>query len=167
MMRNLAIFLLAAIFLGAASPAHKYATISGIVTAIDGSIAQLRESDGTTVAVDESSLIAEGQPLTLGGHFAVHGYFRKHVFIAQPNPSGGGNGYPPPGATATVRGIVASMRAGCIVLAATGAPSITVNDQLALDKGMGQALRVGAGITALGYWSGSTFYAVGIVPGLI
>jgi hypothetical protein len=141
----------------------KYVTISGSVLAINGDLVQFREDKGITITVDQRNLIAAGQPLTVGGHFALHGYFSNHIFIAQVSAaSRGGNGYPYPGSTASVEGIVTAIADNHVTIMQGLFSTITIDDQQALNNGMVQNLRVGRSITAYGYWSGATFYATSI-----
>jgi hypothetical protein len=168
--RYAAIALLAIVLIGAGAGGAKHAhrtpvTISGTVLAINGDLAQFREDNGTTVTVDQHALIAAGQPLTLGGHFALHGYFNNNIFIARPNGSAyndSGNAYPSPGSTTKVEGVVTSISGSRVTLMQGLYATITIDDQLALNSGTAQNLRVGTSITAYGYWSGSTFYATSI-----
>lgn len=146
-----------------------YVTISGTVLAINGDIAQFREDNGTTVTVNQSSLLQAGQPLSVGGHFALHGYFSNNMFIAQ---AGGGyygntypnngNGYPYPGANASVHGIVTSISGNRVTVMQGLFSTITIDDQQALNNGTAQNLYVGRNVTAYGYWNGGTFYATSI-----
>lgn len=163
--------MLALVLLGAGAGGAKnkhpvYVTITGTVLAINGDLAQFREDNGTTVTVDQHSLLAAGQPLTLSGHFALHGYFNNNMFIAQPNRTGyegeNGNGYPYPGSTAKVEGFVTSIRGNRVTIVQGLYATITIDDQLALNTGTVQNLHVGTSVTAYGYWSGSTFYATSI-----
>jgi hypothetical protein len=169
-MRYAVIALLAMVLIGAGSSDGKHAhrapvTISGTVLAINGDLAQFREDNGTTVTVDQHALLAAGQPLTLSGHFALHGYFNNNIFIAQPNRGAydeRANGFPSPGSTAKVEGVVTAISGDRVTLMQGLYATITIDDQLALDKGTAQNLQVGTSITAYGYWSGSTFYATSI-----
>lgn len=140
-----------------------YVTISGTAIAINGDLVQFREDNGTTVTVDQHNLVAAGQPLSLGGHFALHGYFSDNIFIAQAGGNAyNGNGYPYPGETASVQGIVTSISGNRVIIMQGLFSTITIDDQQALNNGSVQNLFVGRNITAYGYWSGSTFYATSI-----
>jgi hypothetical protein len=176
-MRSLSVALLLALLAATPAPPHKhahahahpqahYTTISGTVIAINGELAQFREDNGTTVTIDQSNLLANGQPLTAGGHFALHGYFSNNIFYAQANgtngaPSGA-NGYPYPGSTASVQGIITSIDGSRVTMMQGLFSTLTVDDQQALNKGTAQNLVVGHSVTAYGYWSGSVFYATSI-----
>jgi hypothetical protein len=141
----------------------KHVTVSGSVLAINGDLVQFREDNGTTITVDQRNLLAAGRPLTLGGHFALHGYFSNHIFIAQVNAvSDTGNGFPYPGSTASVQGIVTAVAGNHVTIMQGLFSTITIDDQKALDNGTVQNLNVGRSITAYGYWSGATFYATSI-----
>lgn len=140
-----------------------YVTVSGTVLAINGDLVQFRQDNGNTITVDQRNLIAAGQPLSLGGHFALHGSFNNNIFVAQPGGgSYNGNGYPYPGSTASVQGIVMSISANHVTIMQGLFSTITIDDQQALNNGSVQNLYVGRSITAYGYWSGSTFYATSI-----
>lgn len=143
-----------------------YITISGTVLAINGELVQFREDNGTTITVDQRSLIQAGQPLSLGGHFALHGYFSNNMFVAQPsggyNGSAYPNGYPYPGGTASVHGIITSISGSRVTIMQGLFSTIAIDDQQALNNGTAQNLFVGRNITAYGYWNNGTFYATSI-----
>lgn len=145
--------------------APKSIVITGSVIAINGDLVQFRLDKGKTVTVDQHSLVTAGQPLTLGGHFALRGNYRDNLFVARPgggNDAENGNGYPYPGSTANVQGIIASIDANRVTIMQGLFSTITIDDQQAIDNGTAQNLWVGRSITAYGYWSGSTFYATSI-----
>jgi hypothetical protein len=165
-MRSLCAVLFVALLAATPAPhSHKqpsYVTISGTAVAVNGDLAQFREDNGTTVTVDQSNLLANGQPLTEGEHFALHGYFKNNVFYARANvPGDGGNGYPYPRSTSSVQGVITSIHDSRVTIA-QGLSTITIDDQEALNEGTAQNLTVGRSVTAYGYWSGSTFYATSI-----
>lgn len=147
-----------------------YTTISGTVLAVNGDIAQFREDNGATITVNQTQLLRSGQPLAAGGHYTLTGYFSNNMFIVQTNGgyagNGGypypGNGYPYPGANASVHGIVTSISGNRVTIMQGLFSTITVNDEQALNNGTAQNLYVGRNVTAYGYWSGGTFYAVSI-----
>lgn len=76
--------------------------------------------------------------------------------------SASSNGYPHPGSTASVRGIISSISASRVTLVLSSVSTITIDDQQALDKGTAENLYVGSSVTAYGYWNGGTFYATSI-----
>jgi hypothetical protein len=147
-------------------PRPNYTTISGTVIAINGELAQFREDDGTTVTIDQSNLLANGQPLTAGGHFALHGYFSNNIFYAQANggngAGNGANGYPYPASTTSVQGIITSVNGSRVTIMQGLFSTLTIDDQQALKNGTAQNLIVGRSVTAYGYWSGSVFYATSV-----
>ena len=139
--------------------------ISGTALAVNGDLVQFREDNGTTISVDQRNLIAAGQPLTLGGHFALHGYFNNNIFVAQPGGTrynGNSNGYPYPGSTASVNGVITSVSGNRVTIMQGLFSTITIDDQQALNNGTAQNLFVGRTITAYGYWNNGTFYATSI-----
>lgn len=150
---------------GSRDRAQKTVTIAGTVLAINGDLVQFREDDGTTITVDQHQLIAAGQPLTLGGHFALHGYFVNDMFVARANAARTGaisNGYPAAGGTASVQGIITSIEGSSVTIMQGLFSTIAIDDQLAVNRGMAQHLSVGRSVTAYGYWSGGTFFATSI-----
>lgn len=143
---------------------RRYVTVSGTVLAINGDLAQFHLDTGRTITVDQRGLIAAGQPLSLGGHFALRGYYADNIFIAQPGGAddASGNGYPYPGSTASVQGIITSISGNRVIVMQGLFSSITIDDAQAQNNGTAQNLYVGRSITAYGYWSGGTFYATSI-----
>lgn len=142
-----------------------HVVLSGTVLAVNGDLVQFREDNGTTISVDQRNLIAAGQPLTLGGHFALHGYFTNNIFVAQPGgtgDNGNSNGYPYPGSTASVNGVITSVSGNRVTIMQGLFSTITIDDQQALNNGTAQNLFVGRTITAYGYWNNGTFYATSI-----
>lgn len=179
-MRTIAVGLLAALIaaapaasIAAPAPASKHAVrhavqksvvIIGTVIAINGDLVQFRLDNGKTVTVDQHALILAGQPLTLGGHFALHGNYSDDIFIAKPGGSESekGNGYPNPGSTVNVQGIIMSISGTHVTLMQGLFSTIAVDDQQAINNGTAQNLYVGRSITAYGYWNANTFYATSI-----
>jgi hypothetical protein len=180
-MRTIAVGLLAALIAAAvpacaaaATPAPKHAVhhpakksvvITGTVIAINGDLVQFRLDNGKTVSVDQHALILAGQPLTLGGHFALHGNYSDDIFVARPGGSDGGqgsNGYPYPGSTSNVQGIIMSISGDHVTIMQGLFSTIDVDDQQAINNGTAQNLYVGRSITAYGYWNAGTFYATSI-----
>lgn len=142
-----------------------YVTISGTVLAINGDLAQFRQDNGSTITINQSSLLRSGQPLQIGGHYTLQGYYSNNMFVAQANGGyygGNNNGYPYPGATASVHGIVTSISGNRVTIMQGLFATITVDDQQALNNGTAQNLYVGRNITAYGYWNGGTFFATSI-----
>lgn len=143
-----------------------YVTISGTVLAINGDLVQFREDNGTTITVDQHNLLQAGQPLSLGGHFALRGYFSNNMFVAQANGgyygNGNPNGYPNPGGTASVHGIITSISGNRVTIMQGLFSTIAIDDQQALNNGTAQNLFVGRSITAYGYWNNGTFFATSI-----
>lgn len=142
-------------------------TISGTVLAVNGDIAQFREDNGVTISINQGQLLQAGQPLAVGGHYTLTGYFSNNMFIVQTN--GGyygngypGNGYPYPGGNASVHGLVTSISGNRVTIMQGLFSTITINDQQALNNNTAQNLFVGRSITAYGYWNGGTFFAVSI-----
>lgn len=139
-----------------------YTTISGTVLAVNGDLAQFRQDNGSTITINQRNLIARGQALSVGGHYVLSGYYSNNMFVAQGTGGSYGNGYPYPGSTASVHGIVTSISGSRVTIMRGLFSSITINDQQALNNGTAQNLYVGRSITAYGYWSGGTFYATSI-----
>lgn len=141
-------------------------TIAGTVLAVNGDIAQFREDNGVTITINQDQLLRAGQPLAVGGHYTLQGYFSNNLFIVQTNGgyygNGSGNGYPYPGANASVHGLVTSISGSRVTIMQGLFSTITIDDQQALNNGTAQNLYVGRSITAYGYWNGSTFYAISI-----
>lgn len=138
--------------------------IAGTVIAANGDLVQLRQDNGAMVTVNEQSLLREGSPLQIGAHYVLHGYFSNNLFVAQNNYASAAvpaNGYPR-GANASVRGVITSIRGNRVTVLQGLFTTITIDDQRALDSGAAQNLFVGRSITALGFWSGSVFYALSI-----
>lgn len=143
----------------------KPVTISGTVLAINGDIAQFRQDNGATITIEQGALLRSGQALRIGAHYVLQGFYSDNLFVAQSNGNAGtaqGNGYPYPGSTSSVQGIVTSISGSHVTIMQGLFSTITVNDQQALNNGTAQNLYVGRSITAYGYWNGSTFYAVSI-----
>ena len=144
--------------------AGNYVTISGTVLAANGDIAQFREDRGMTITINQAQLLQSGQPLAVGGHYTLQGYYSNNMFVVAAN--GGyphsGNGYPYPGATASVHGIVTSISGNRVTIMQGLFSTISVNDEQALNNGTAQNLYVGRNVTAYGYWNGGTFYATSI-----
>lgn len=145
-----------------------YVTISGTVLAINGELAQFRQDNGSTITINQSNLLQSRQPLSVGGHYTLRGYYSNNMFIAQANGgyygngNGNGNGYPYPGSTASVHGIVTSISGNRVTIMQGLFSTIGIDDQQALNNGTAQNLYVGRTITAYGYWNGGTFYATSI-----
>lgn len=139
-----------------------YVTISGTVLALNGDLAQFRQDNGNTITMNQSNLLHGGQPLQIGGHYVLQGYYSNNMFIAQSNGPKSGNGYPYPGSTASVQGIVTSISGSRVTIMQGLFSTITVNDQQALNNGTAQNLYVGRSVTAYGYWNGGTFFATSI-----
>ncbi len=140
-----------------------YTTISGTVVAVNGDIAQFREDNGSTVIVNQRSLLNAGQGLYAGGHYTLRGDWSNNMFVAQANGYNGyGNGYPQPGSTTAVRGVITSIGNNRVTIMQGLFSSITINDQQAVNNGTAQNLYIGRSITAYGYWNGGVFYATSI-----
>lgn len=140
-----------------------YVTISGTVLAVNGDIAQFRQDNGSTITINQSQLLRSGQPLAVGGHYTLQGYFSNNMFVAQTNGGYyGNNGYPNSGANASVHGVVTSISGSRVTIMQGLFSSITIDDQQALNNGTAQNLYPGRTITAYGYWNGGTFYATSI-----
>jgi hypothetical protein len=145
-------------------------TIAGTALAVNGDLVQFREDRGTTITIDQSSLLRSGQGLQAGAHYTLQGYFSNNLFLAQPYGDGyygdvapyPNNGYPYPGSTASVHGIITAVGADRVTLMQGLFATITINDQQAINNGTAQNLFIGRSITAWGYWSGGTFYATSI-----
>jgi hypothetical protein len=176
-MRNVTAALLAALITVAASPApnhtHREAnnesTISGSVIAVNGDIAQFRESNGTTVTIDQSSLQRSGMSLSVGSYYTLRGVWNDDLFVAQPGNGGSyganTNGFPfrnNGNASATVQGVITAISGDRVTIMQGLFASITIDDQPALNNGSAQNLFVGRSITAYGYWSDGTFYATSV-----
>ena len=140
---------------------NNYTTISGTAVAINGDIAQFREDNGSTVTVNQSALLGSGMGLYVGGHYALRGYWNNNMFVAQANGNGG-NGYPYPGSTASVHGLIIGISNNRVTIMQGLFSSLTIDDQQAIYNGTAQNLFVGRTITAYGYWNGNTFYATSI-----
>lgn len=145
------------------------AIVSGSVIAINGDLAQLRQDNGAPVTIDQTDLLRDDQPLQLGAHYVLDGYYSNNLFIAESYGSYSGanatypsNGYPYPGATASVRGIITAVSGDHLTIMQGLFSTVTINDQQALDNGTAQNLTIGRSVTAWGYWSGGTFYATSI-----
>lgn len=146
-----------------------YVTISGTVLAVNGDLVQFRQDNGNTITLNQSGLLRSGQQLQIGGHYTLQGYYSNNMFIAQANGNynggyngGNNNGYPYPGATANVHGIVTSISGNRVTIMQGLFATITIDDQQALNNGTAQNLYVGRSITAYGYWNGGTFFATSI-----
>lgn len=144
-----------------------YVTISGTVLAINGDLVQFRQDNGSTMTINQNNLLRSGQPLQVGGHYTLQGFYSNNMFIAQANGgyyggNGNGNGYPYPGATASIHGVVTSVSGTRVTIMQGLFSTVTINDQQALNNGTAQNLYVGRNITAYGYWNGGTFYATSI-----
>ncbi len=144
-----------------------YITISGTALAINGDLVQFRQDNGNTITVNQSNLLQAGQPLSIGGHYALHGYYSNNMFIAQANGgyygSGNtGNGYPYPGSNASIHGIVTSINGNRVTIMQGLFSTVSIDDQQALNNGTAQNLYVGRSVTAYGYWNGGTFFATSI-----
>jgi hypothetical protein len=147
-----------------------FTTISGTVIAVNGDLAQFREDNGVTIIINQRQLLQAGQPLTVGGHYTLQGFFSNNMFVAQASGYNGNgypnngypNGYPYPGANASVHGIVTSVSGDRVTIMQGLFSTITINDQQALNNGTAQNLYVGRNITAYGYWNGGTFFAISL-----
>jgi len=144
--------------------AQKPVVVTGTVIAINGDLVQFRLDSGKTISVDQHALILAGQPLTLGGHFALHGNYSNDIFVARPGGSENqsGNGYPRPGSTTNVQGIIMSISGDRVTIMQGLFTTISVDDQQAINNGTAQNLYIGRSITAYGYWNANTFYATSI-----
>lgn len=147
----------------AANPGNE-AAISGTVIAVNGDLAQFRESNGTTVTVNQSALLRDRMALNVGAYYTLRGYWSNNMFVAQPAAA---NGYPYPysnngGENATVQGVITAVHGDRLTIMQGLFSSITIDDRQALGNGSAQNLYVGRSITAYGYWSGGTFYATSI-----
>lgn len=148
---------------GGSNRGGNYSTISGTVIAVNGDIAQFREDNGTTITVNQGSLLGSGMGLNTGSHYTLRGYWSNNMFVAQGNGSGGyGNGYPYPGGQTSIHGIITAVSNNRVTIMQGLFSSVTINDQQALNNGSAQNLYVGRSITAYGYWNGGTFYATSI-----
>lgn len=141
-----------------------YVTISGVALAVNGELVQFRQDDGNTITLNQSSLLRAGHGLQSGGHYTLQGYYSNNMFIVQTggyygNPN---NGYPYPGSTASVHGIVTAISGNRVTIMQGLFSSINIDDQQALNNGTARNLYVGRSITAWGYWNGGTFYATSI-----
>jgi hypothetical protein len=174
-MRKMALAILAALFAGSnlagasaqiphdsphrcVNPAGRernFVTVSGMVLAVNGDLAQFREDNGTTITIDQGGLLRSNRGLQLGAHYTLQGTFSNDMFLAQLQ----GNGYPHPGSTASVHGIITAVGGDHVTLMQGLFSTITIDDQQAINNGIAQNLFVGRTITAWGYWSGGTFYA--------
>lgn len=142
---------------------NNYSTISGTVLAVNGDLAQFHDDNGTTVTINQGSLLNDGMGLDVGGHYTLRGYWSNNMFVAQNNTYGGyGNGYPQPGSVTSVRGVVTAVSNNHVTIMQGLFSAITVDDQQALNNGTAQNLFVGRSVTAYGYWNGGTFYATSI-----
>jgi V8-like Glu-specific endopeptidase len=97
----------------------------------------------------------------------LQGYYSNNMFVAQSNGAyygngTAGNGYPYPGSTASVQGIVTSISGSRVTIMQGLFSTITIDDQQALNNGTAQNLYVGRSVTAYGYWNGGTFFATSI-----
>jgi hypothetical protein len=149
-----------------AGRSSRYTTISGTVLAVNGDIAQFREDNGATITINQGQLLQTGQPLSVGAHYTLTGYFSNNMFVVQTNGGYGngypGNGYPYPGTNASVHGLITSISGNRVTIMQGLFSTITIDDQQALNNGTAQNLYVGRSITAYGYWNGGTFFAVSI-----
>lgn len=144
-------------------------TISGTPIAINGELVQFREDNGTPITIDQANLLRSGQGLQIGAHYSLQGYFSNNMFVAQGSGAYYGssgqypsNGYPYPGGTASVQGIITSLSGSRVTIMQGLFSSISINDQQALNNGTAQNLFIGRNVTAWGYWSGGTFFATSI-----
>ncbi len=164
-------------------------TISGTAVALNGDLAQFRQDNGNTVTLNQSSLVAAGRGLQVGGHYELRGYWSDNMFVAQADgvPEADGNsaqgegymsegyvhhggstsfhegtsGYPT-SANASVQGIITSIDGSRVTIMRGLFATITIDDQQALNHGAAQNLYVGRTITAYGFWSGKVFFATSI-----
>jgi hypothetical protein len=146
-----------------------YVTIAGTAIAINGDLAQFRQDNGAPITINQINLLRSGQGLQIGAHYVLQGYFSNNMFVAQsyggyygnnsPYPN---NGYPYPGATASVHGIITAVSGDRLTIMQGLFSTVTINDQQALNNGTAQNLFIGRNVTAWGYWSGGTFYATSI-----
>jgi len=144
---------------------HRFTGISGTVIAVNGDLVQFRRDDGYTITIDQSNLLRSGHGLNVGRHYTLRGSSAGGMFVARSgghydaNPS---NGYPYPGSTASVQGIITSIDGSRLTIVQGLFSTITIDDQQALDNGTAQNLYVGRNVTAYGYWNGGRFYATSI-----
>jgi Domain of unknown function (DUF5666) len=141
-----------------------YATISGTVIAVNGDLAQFHEDNGSTITINQSTLLNAGIGLNVGSHYTLRGYWSDNMFVAQANANGGssGNGFPYAGSTASVSGVITAISNNRVTIMQGLFSSLTIDDQQAINNGTAQNLYVGRAVTAYGYWSGNTFFATSI-----
>lgn len=142
-----------------------YVTISGVALAVNGDLVQFRQDNGNTITVNQRNLLQAGRGLQIGGHYTLQGTYSDGLFLAQTGGYYGnanGNGYPYPGSTASVRGIVTAISGNRVTIMQGLFSTINIDDQQALNNGTAQNLYVGRSITAWGYWNGGTFFATSI-----
>ena len=127
-------------------------TVNGVVTSVNGNLAQVRQDNGGTVAVNTN-----GTPLNVGQHYNLNGCYQGSVFVLGCASSGN---YPG-GYSQQISGTILSSSGDTLTL--VGLPPVQIDISQARARGaISGSLTPLRHITAYGYSQNGTFFATRI-----
>ena len=133
------------------------ATISGIVTGVNGNVVSFQLDNGQTITVLDNN----GTQLNVGQHYRLRGNYQNGQFVLGGNNYNNGgynNGY---NNGQSVSGNIVAIGNGTVTL--LGVPPVTINVQQAVNNNATNgSLSIGRHITAYGYYANNIFYATSI-----